>query len=144
MVLAKCTLFWDCAFLFFCLFLGPYPWMEVPRLGVEWELWPQPQQCQIRASSVTYTTTHGGNARSLTHWARLGIEPTSSWLLVTFVSSEPWWELPGIVCFWQASRWCWFGGLQNYILCSKALECWGFFLFIFCLFRAAPATYGGS
>ena len=31
--------------------------MEVPRLGVESE--PQPQQCLIRVSSVTYTTAHG-------------------------------------------------------------------------------------
>ena len=33
---------------------------------------PQPQQCQIWASSVTYTTAHG-NAGSLTHRARPGI-----------------------------------------------------------------------
>ena len=41
---------------------------------------PQPQQHQIRAKSATYATTHG-NAGSLTHWARLGIEPAShvSW-----------------------------------------------------------------
>ena len=33
--------------------------MEVPRLGVESELpTPQPQQCQIRAASATYTTAH--------------------------------------------------------------------------------------
>ena len=33
---------------------------------------PQPPQCQIRATSANYA------ARSLTHWARPGIEPTSS------------------------------------------------------------------
>ena len=53
---------------------------------------PQPQQCQIQATSSTYTTAHG-NAGSLTHWARPGIEPASSWLLSRFVSAEPWWEL---------------------------------------------------
>ena len=42
-------------------------------------LGPQPQQCQIRASPSTYTTAHG-NARSLTHWLRPGIEPTFSWI----------------------------------------------------------------
>ena len=46
---------------------------------------PQPQQRRIRATSVTYTTAHG-NARSLTHGARPGIEPTASWLLVGFVN----------------------------------------------------------
>ena len=40
----------------------------------------------------TYTTAHG-NARSLTHWARLGIEPATLWLLVGFVSAAPQWEL---------------------------------------------------
>ena len=40
-----------------------------------------------------YTRVHG-NARSLTHWARPGTEPTSSWMLVRFVSTEPQQELP--------------------------------------------------
>ena len=49
---------------------------------------PQPQQRQIRATSVTHTTAHG-NTGSLTHWARPGIEPVSSWISVRFVSAEP-------------------------------------------------------
>ena len=54
--------------IFFCLlsfvFLGLHLWhMEVPRLGFEVEL--QPQQHQIQAPSVTYTTAHG-NTGSLT------------------------------------------------------------------------------
>ena len=35
-----------------------------------------------------------GNTRSLTHWARPGIKPASSWTLVRFISTEPQWELP--------------------------------------------------
>ena len=35
------------------------------------------QQCQIWATSATYTTTHS-NVESLTHWARPGIKPVSS------------------------------------------------------------------
>ena len=46
---------------------------------------PQPQQRQIRATSATYTTAQG-NARSLTHWARPGIEPAPSWFLVRFIN----------------------------------------------------------
>ena len=48
------------------VFLGPHlRHMEDPRLGVEsWLKPPQPQQCQIQAVSLTYTTAHG-NARSL-------------------------------------------------------------------------------
>ena len=56
--------------------------------------WPtsQPQQLGIRAASATYTTAHG-NARSLTHSARPGIKPASSWMVVRFVSAEPQGEL---------------------------------------------------
>ena len=83
---------------FFLIFLGLHPWhMEVPRLGVErnCSLWPtpEPQQYQIRrAMSATYTTVHS-TTRSLTHWGRPGMEPASSWMLVIFISFEPWREL---------------------------------------------------
>ena len=45
----------------------------------------EPQQLGIRAVSATYPTARG-NAGSLTHWARPGIEPASSWFLVGFVN----------------------------------------------------------
>ena len=70
--------------------------MEVPGLGVESELqllaMPQPQQLRIWAASVTYTTVHG-NAGSLIHWARLGVEPASSWIPVGIISAVPQLEL---------------------------------------------------
>ena len=63
--------------------------MEVLRIGVESELQlrptPQPQQHQIQAASVTYTIAHG-NAGSLTHRVRSGIEPSSSWILFGFIN----------------------------------------------------------
>ena len=73
----------------------------------------------------TLTTTHG-KARSLAHWPMLGIKPASSWFLVRFVSSVPWWEL----------------------LFSYLDEIWiplpfGKFSFFFPL-GATPAAYGGS
>uniref|UniRef100_A0A8W4FL86 Uncharacterized protein n=1 Tax=Sus scrofa TaxID=9823 RepID=A0A8W4FL86_PIG len=40
---------------------------------------------RLRAASATYTTAYG-NAGSLTHGARPGIEPASSWFLVGFVN----------------------------------------------------------
>jgi len=46
---------------------------------------PQPQQCGIGATSTTYITAHG-NAWSLTHWARPGIEPAASWFPGGFVN----------------------------------------------------------
>ena len=38
-----------------------------------------------------FGTAHG-NAGSLTHWVRPGMEPASSWILVRCVTTEPWQE----------------------------------------------------
>ena len=70
--------------------------MEVPRPGVKSEL----QLPAYATATVTqdlshiceYTTAHG-NAGYLTHLMRPGIEPTSSWILVSFNTAEPQWEL---------------------------------------------------
>ena len=56
--------------------------VEVPRLWVKLEL-------QLPA----YTIAHSSNTRSLTHWAKPGIEPTSSWILMGFLTTEPQEEL---------------------------------------------------
>ena len=37
------------------------------------------------------------NARSLIQWTRTGIKPISSWIIVEFVTTEPWWKL---LSFW--------------------------------------------
>ena len=55
---------------------------------------PMPLQHGIQATAVTYTTAHC-NARSLTHWTRPGSESATSWFLVGFVFTAPWWELLG-------------------------------------------------
>ena len=86
---------------FFCLFFGgSCPWhMEVPKLGVESEL----QLPAYTTATATPDLSHicklhcsSGNTRSLTHWLRLGIKPTSSWILVRFITTEPQWEL--LIC----------------------------------------------
>ena len=41
------------------------------------------------SSCICYLHHSSSNTGSLTHWARPGIEPTSSWILVRFVSTEP-------------------------------------------------------
>ena len=82
------------SFLFVCLFgfvffcLGPNPWhMEVPGLGStrSCSCWPTPQQCWIQATSAIYAAACG-NTASLTHWAGPGIEPSSSWIPVRFLT----------------------------------------------------------
>ena len=51
---------------------------------------------------VTYTTAHS-NTGSLTHWARPGMEPVSSWIPVGFISTELQRELLWNV-FWHSLR----------------------------------------
>ena len=83
-------------FFFYC-FLGPHlPHMEIPRLEVESE----PQRpayttaTAIRVLSCVYNLHHSSRqCQSLTHWARPGIEPATSWFLVRFISDLPWREL---------------------------------------------------
>ena len=79
------------------VFLGPHlRHMEVPRLGVWLELL-LPAYATASAtpnpSCVCDLTTAHGKARSLTYWARPGIKPETSWLLVGFVSTVPRLEL---------------------------------------------------
>ena len=81
-----CILFF---FFFFC-FLGPYlQHMKVPSVWSNWSCpclpIPRPKQLRIQATSMTYAAS-GGNARSLSHWVRPGMEPTSSGRLVRFVT----------------------------------------------------------
>jgi len=46
----------------------------------------------IGAAATGLCHSHS-NARSLTYWARPGIEPVSSWMLVRIISTEPRWKL---------------------------------------------------
>ena len=96
----------------FCLlFLGPHPGhMDVPGLVVKSELQLVAyaysySNGRIGAESVTHTTGHG-NTRSLTHRARPGIEPTTSWMLVRFVSAALQWKLwqPVFSCLMHLSK----------------------------------------
>ena len=64
-------------FLFVCFSIWKFPgW------GSNWscscQSTPQPQQCQIWDTSMTYTVSHG-NAKSLTHWARSGSNAHPHW-----------------------------------------------------------------
>ena len=74
-----------------CYFWGPHTrHMKVPPRGLNqcYSCQPIPQQHRIQAASATYAIAHS-NTGSRTHWARLGIEPESSWILVRFNSTEP-------------------------------------------------------
>ena len=42
-----------------------------------------------RSNSCLWLHTAHSNARSSTHWARPVIKPTSSWILVGFITTEP-------------------------------------------------------
>ena len=62
------------------------------RGWLELQLLAYPTATAMPDLSVTYTLAHG-KARSLTHWARPGIEPTTSWFLVVFITAAPQQEL---------------------------------------------------
>ena len=73
---------------FFFFFLGLHQYhMEVPRLGTD-----PTATAVILAMSAIYTTAHC-SAGPLTHWAKPGIEVSSSGILVRFVSTEPRWQI---------------------------------------------------
>ena len=95
---ASVYVFHSLVIFFFFKFLGPHPWhMEVPRLGVKTELQlPAFARATAMQDPSRICDLHHslGNTRSLTHWARPGIEPEISWFLVRFVSTMPRWELP--------------------------------------------------
>ena len=99
-----------CFFFFFFFFLGLQMWhMQVPRLGVKSELQLLAYATVIATpdpSHICSLHTPHGNTRSLTHWAGPGIEPTSSWVLVRFVSTEPQWELQKLLLFMKTCDFC--------------------------------------
>ena len=88
-------------FFFFLLFrVAPmvYGCSQARGWNQSYSCWPtpQPQQCGIQATPVTYirhSSIAHGSAGSATHWVRPGIEPAFSWILVGFVSIEPQREL---------------------------------------------------
>ena len=77
-----------CLHFFVFVFLRLHPWhMEVPRLGVKSEL----QLPAYTTAIVTRDLSHVFDLHHsfLIHRARPGIEPTSSRILVEFVTAEP-------------------------------------------------------
>ena len=64
---------------------------------------------------LTCTTAYG-NATSLTNWARPGMEPTPSWILVRFVTADPWQNNPPPPLPVRFSIW-------SSILCMDSLIC---------------------
>ena len=115
----------------FC-FLGLYPrHMEVPRLGDESEL-QLPAYTTASATpdpSHVYKLHHGSRkCWTLTHCARPGFKPISSWILVRFISAEPQRELPISLFF---SLLC--GGVSHSITCSPSS--WTFYTSSFLLYQ---------
>ena len=84
--------------MFVCLFFRAVPSAHGRSQARSWIRAAAAGLRQSHSNSVTYTTAHG-NARSLTHWSRPGIEPANSWFLVRFVSIAPRQELLSIYLF---------------------------------------------
>ena len=58
----------------------------------------------IRATPAGLHHSHS-NARSLIHWARLGIKPASSWMLVWFINRWATTGTPDIYFIWGQKKW---------------------------------------
>ena len=93
--MAICSLFSSYWFLkrwyiIFFFFLGLHPQhTEVPRLRVKSELWLPTYTTAIATqdpSHIHHLCHSCGSARSLMHWARPGVTPASSWILVGFLT----------------------------------------------------------
>ena len=83
---------------------------------------PQPQQRGIWTTSAAYTTACG-NAGSLTHEARPGIEPKSSWILVGFLTHWPTTPLNVIIREqWITSSMFWMRDFHLCIFICKILK----------------------
>ena len=84
-------------FFLFCFLGQQVQHMEVPRRGVELEL-QLPAYTTATAmpdSSCIHNLLHRSQqCWILTHWAKPGIKPASSRILVGFITAEPWQELP--------------------------------------------------
>ena len=74
--------------IFFFCFLGlQLQYIEVPRLEAESELQPLAHATAIRDPSCICDLHHSPRqSRIITHWARPGIKPESSWILVRFLT----------------------------------------------------------
>ena len=88
----------------FC-FLGLHLWhMEVPRLGVKSGLQLlayTTARAMQDPSHVCHLHHSSQQCQILNHWVRPGIKPTSSWILVRFVTSETGWELSEVKYYTQ-------------------------------------------
>ena len=92
--------------MFFCYVLFCLLFRVAPAAygSCQGESWIEATAAGLRHShgntgSVTYTMAHS-NTGSLTHWAKPGIKPSSSWILVGFVTTEPQWELLRCTAHW--------------------------------------------
>ena len=100
--------------LFVCLFFRAAPAAHGSSWARRRKSERQTQQGGIQATSATYTTAQG-NTRSLTHWVRPGIEPSTSWIIVGFVTG------------WATTPQCYF--LTSITYYGEALESWQFVFF---------------
>ena len=120
----------------FFVFLGSHPWhMEVSRVRVELELQPLAYAtATLNPSCICDLYQTHSTARSLTHWVRPGIEPVFSWMLVIFISTEPWMGTPLDVFFLVILIYC-LCSLLWYLYKYKILNnnCLVFFVSVFIL-----------
>ena len=71
---------------------GSFP--PPPFLGLHLQHMEVQARSWIKAAAASLYHSHSqSKAGSLTHWTRPGIKTLSSWLLVSFFTAEPQWEI---------------------------------------------------
>ena len=91
------------SFFFFFLMATPVTYgSSQTKVKSELQLRPtlEPQQCGIQAPSMTYTEACS-NAGSLTHWARPGIGPATSWTRCQILNHWATMETPTFYFSWN-------------------------------------------
>ena len=118
--------------LYFCLFRATPMAYGISQAKLEQQL---PAYTTATAaqdlSCVYHLYSLHGNTRYLTHWVRPGIKLASSWILVRFVTAEPWQEL------WKWTFLCLTGHL-GFFVCFCFVLFWFFGDFLLIIF--APFT----
>ena len=103
--------------------------MEASRLGVKCELQLQAHHSHSNAvgsePGLWPTPQPMATPDPLTHWTRPGIEPTSTWILVRFITTEPRWKLLLVGNqFWKKARYNNFRTIQ---FLMKEVSCFRLF-----------------
>ena len=108
-------------YLFVCFLVPQLQHMEVPRLGVKSEPQLPAYTTAMAIPDMSYISDSSQQHGSLTHWAGSGIELTSSWMLIRFITAEPQ-GTPRDIYFSSGKKYIFLKTMRNTSLCNSVLQ----------------------